>query len=84
MNINKPIGELLFDTNDLGLAAFLKLSGLELKIMTKNKGRTIFCFKDKPERKQLVGDYFNGKARVSPLAYKNLLRDLKIFTLNQT
>lgn len=84
MNTNKPIGELLFETNDLGLAAFLKLSGVELKLMTKNKGRTVFCFKDKPERRQLVREYFDGTAKVSPLAYKNLLRDLKIFTLNQS
>lgn len=84
MKTNTPIGDLLFETYDLGLAAFLKLSGAELKLMTKNKGRTIFCFKDKSERRQLVRDYFDGTAKVSPLAYKNLLRDLKIFTLNQT
>ena len=76
------IGELLFETNDLGLAAYLKLEGIEIKGMSKNKGRTLFCFIDKEERKKLVQDYFGGKAKVDPLLYKNLLRDLKVFTIN--
>lgn len=84
MQANKPFGDLLFETHDLGLAAFLKLSGLELKLTTRNRGKTMFCFKDTDQRKQLVSDYFEGKARVCPLAYKNLMRDLKTFTLNQS
>jgi len=79
---NIQIGELLFETNDLGLATYLRLEGMEIKKTTKIRGRTIFCFLDKENRKKLVQDYFGGKARVDPLLYKNMLRDLKVFTIN--
>ena len=79
---DKMIGELLFETNDLGLATYLRLEGMELKNMSKVRGKTVFCFIDRENRKKLVQDYFGGKARVDPLLYKNLLRDLKIFTIN--
>lgn len=77
------IGELLFETNDLGLAAYLSLMSMEIRKMSKQRGKTIFSFIDRPERKEWVNKYFSGEARVSPLAYKNCLRDLKVYTLNQ-
>lgn len=77
------MGELLFETNDLGLAAYLKLMGMEIKKMFKQKGKTVFSFVNKPERKELVDKYFSGEGKVSPLAYKNALRDLKVYTINQ-
>ena len=77
------IGELIFDTSELGLAAFLKVSGLEIKIMFRKGNKTIFSFKDTPERKALVDDYFTGKAKVDPLAFRSTMRDLKNYTFNK-
>jgi len=81
--ISSRIGELLYDTNDLGLAAFLKVMGIELKIMVKINKKTLFSFKDTPERKAIVDDYFTGRARVDPLAYRNTIKDLKSYTFNK-
>ncbi len=81
--IGMSIGEMLFDTPELGLASFLKVSGLEIKVMFKNKGKTVFSFKDTPERKKLVDDYFTGRARVDPLAFRGTMRDLKNYTFNK-
>jgi hypothetical protein len=80
---NLKIGDLIFDTSELGLAAFLKVSGLEIKIMFRKDKKTIFSFKDTPERKKLVDDYFTGKAKVEPLAFRSTMRDLKNYTFNK-
>ncbi len=79
---SKSIGELLFETNDLGIATWLKFKGMEIKTMIKDRNKTKFVFIDKFERKEWIRDYFNGKAMVDALTYKNLLRDLKVFTLS--
>ena len=76
------IGELIYDTNDLGLAAYLKVAGVELKVMVRTGKKITFSFKDNPERKSFVDDYFTGKAKVNPLAYKNTIKDLKSYTFN--
>ena len=82
MNGSKSIGALLFETNDLGIATWLKFKGMEIKTMVKDRNKTKFVFIDKPERKEWIRNYFNGKAMVDALTYKNLLRDLKVFTLS--
>ena len=81
--IGPKIGELIYDTNDLGLAAYLKVAGVELKVMVRTGKKITFSFKDNPERKGLVDDYFTGRGKVNPLAYKNTIKDLKSYTFNK-
>ena len=61
------IGELIYDTNDLGLAAYLKVTGVELKVMVRTGKKITFSFKDNPERKAFVDDTLLVKQRLIPL-----------------
>ncbi len=74
---------LLFETKDLALAAYLRMMGLEIKKIFKPRDKVVFSFIDTPKRKELIDDYFAGKARVDPLVYKDTLRNLKTYTYNR-
>ncbi len=78
-----PGSEILFETKDIALAAYLKISGLNTKKIYAMGKKVIFSFIDIPERKKLVDDYFNGLARVDPLLYKDAMRNLKTYTFNR-
>ena len=78
-----PGSELLFETKDIALAAYLKISNLNIKKIYSMGKKTIFSFIDTPERKKLIDDYFNGNARVDPLIYKDAMRNLKTYTFNR-
>ena len=60
----------IFETSDIGLAAFLKCSGLEIKNTIQHKGNIGFSFIDDPGRKELVYKYFNGRGQVDALGFK--------------
>ena len=76
--------EILFETRDLALAAYLKIKGLNVKKIYSYRSKTVvFSFIDIPERKTWIEDYFNGKARVDPFVYKDTLRNLKTYTFNR-
>lgn len=66
-----------FRTSDLFLASFLKASGFEIDDVIKTEGKTVFCFIDKEDRKQLVKDYFNNKATIECLSFVRAQRELK-------
>ena len=85
MEVYLPIKgtELLFETPDLALAAYLKIMGLKIRKIYSQRNKAIFSFIDIPERKAWIDDYFNGKAMVNPLAYKDTLRNLKTYTFNR-
>ena len=78
-----PGAELLFETNDIALAAYLKIQGLNIKKIYSMGKKTIFSFIDVPDRKKWIDDYFNGNARVDPLMYKDAMRNLKTYTFNR-
>lgn len=75
--------EVLFETPDLALAAYLRVMGLKIKKIYSRGNKAIFSFIDISERKVWIDDYFNGKARVDPLVYKDTLRNLKTYTYNR-
>lgn len=75
--------ELLFETKDLALAAYLRVMGLKIRKIYSYKGKTVFSFIDIPERKDWIDDYFGDRARVDPLTYKDTLRNLKTYTFNR-
>ncbi|MFH1759993.1 MAG: DUF5659 domain-containing protein [bacterium] len=80
--IKVPQSFKIFETTDIGLAAFLKCSGLEIKKAAQHKGRIIFSFIDDPLRKDLVYKYFNSQGIVDALSFKNVLRNLKAMINN--
>ena len=75
--------EMLFETKDLALAAYLKMTGLKIRKIYNSRNKTVFSFIDVPERKSWIDDYFNGRAKVDPLIYKDTLRNLKTYTYNR-
>jgi hypothetical protein len=67
-----------FKTEDLPLAAFLRLQGYSiLGIHTDNNGRATFSFEDRAERSSLVLQFFDRKTSVEPLALLEQVRSLK-------
>ena len=71
-----------YSTSDIGLAGYLKLKGMEVKEVAERRGRTVFIFIDREDRRGLVYGYFNNHAEVDALTYKNILRDMKNFVIN--
>lgn len=78
-----PGAELLFETNDIALAAYLKICGLNIKKIYSVGKKTIFSFFDVADRQKWIDEYFNGKAKVDPLLYKDAMRNLKTYTFNR-
>jgi len=67
-----------FATTDLGLAAFLQVSGFRLvRLCWENAHRATFLFEGREEGERLRALFFSGEAKVSPLAYKAALDDVK-------
>ena len=71
-----------FQTSDLYLAAVLKINGFRLIDLTKNRtGRGIFSFEDRPDRPQIVRDYFGGELKGSLKAFASAWSDLKALVM---
>ncbi len=69
-----------FNTTDLALATFLKLSGLEVASATPakdNPHKIIFSFDDVETAVTLKNAYFNNNATVDPLKFINQYRNMK-------
>jgi len=67
-----------FATTDLGLATFLQVSGLRLvRLCWENANRASLLFEGRQEGERLRALFFSGEAKVSPLAYKATLDDVK-------
>ena len=67
-----------FETHDLYLASALKINGLRLIDLKKDKeGRGLFIFEDRDDRFQLVKNYFSGELIGSLKAFSNAWADLK-------
>ena len=71
-----------YSTEDLGLAAYLKLSGIEFQGIlpsTTSRNRGIFIFKNSTAIGPLVKSYFDNSARVNPLILLIEMRTLKTY-----
>lgn len=66
-----------FSIQDLYLAAYLKYKGFEICDLEKNNVGMSFVFIDKPERKEVMISYVNGKDNVIVKDFINILKDLK-------
>ena len=67
-----------YPTESLYLAAFLYAEGIKLCDVSKIKDkRCVFIFEGGEKTSALADAYVIGSARVSPMAYKNAINDLK-------
>ncbi len=70
-----------YETTDLYLGAFLKAHGLQLVNRLLDGRRVTFVFADRPDRTNLVRDFYNnGQIRVNDLVHA--LQDLKAAIYN--
>ena len=67
-----------FSTSDLYLASALQISGFRLVDLKKSpSGRGVFFFEDKPNRPEMVRNFFSGELIGSLKAFCNSWSDLK-------
>ena len=77
MKTNDPTTT-LFPVSDFYIAAFLICAGLELvRTERVSAGRVVFMLRDKPQRAQMVQDFYSHKSQIDPLAYKDSIVNLK-------
>jgi hypothetical protein len=70
-----------YETTDLYLGCFLKARGLRLVDARREGRRATFVFEDRPERSELIREFYNdGTVRVND--FKNALQDLKAIVYN--
>jgi len=70
-----------YTTNDLYLAAFLKVNGYKLKI-EKIKSKSSFIFESDEKLLKLVNDYLTEEGNCNPLTYTNSIKNLKNLIYN--
>jgi len=70
-----------YETADLYLSAYLKAKGLRLIDKRKAGNKFVFIFDDRPDRKELIEEFFND-GLVSITAFKSVLQDLKTLVFN--
>jgi hypothetical protein len=57
-----------YPTSDLASASYAIAVGQQLLRMDfRNPKRVVFCFRDTPELRRVIEDFWNGRARVEPL-----------------
>lgn len=70
-----------YRTSDLYLSAFLKAKGLRLRDKLKDGSRFVFIFDDRPDRQELIQEFFND-GTIGITTFKNALQDLKTLVFN--
>lgn len=68
---------MLVTTQDLFLTAFVRLKGIKLEDLRDIGDRKLFVFENTDEYQCLKRKYYFNEARVDPLEYKNMIRELK-------
>jgi hypothetical protein len=63
-----------YKTSDIVLAAFLRLSGCQMLGIEKEGSRGTFVFDQVDE--ELIHTYDLGQARVEPVAFNNMIKQL--------
>lgn len=63
-----------YKTSDIVLAAFLRLNGCQMLGIEKQGSRGTFVFEDVED--ELIRTYDLGQARVEPVAFNNMIRQL--------
>ena len=63
-----------YETTDIVLAAFLRLSGIDLVTIVKQGQKGTFVFENVAD--ELIQDYDLGRARVEPVQFNNAIKSL--------
>lgn len=71
-----------FETTDFYLACFLRCIGYELLNLRREGRRSIFVFRDGPERKASMMAFYNNESAVRPLAFASVIKDMKAMIHN--
>ena len=66
----------LYQTRDLGLAAWVMSNGIPVHRFERENNLTTFSFMLNDEGQRIVAEYY-GDARVSPMVYNSAIRTLK-------
>ncbi len=68
-----------YRTEDLGLAAYLHVKGLQIlkPIPTRDPRRLAFIFVDQKDREKLVDEYFSGEGQVPAQKYFYAIKDVR-------
>jgi len=72
-----------YRTSDLYYAAYLKVAGVPFKDTARDGNRVYFLFEgteDSLAMRDLKSQFFNGKAKVSALEYKQAIQTMKSLT----
>ena len=68
---------MIVKTQDFYLTAYLSLKGLEIIDLEDWDNRKLFVFEDNEEYQKAKRDYYYNEALVSPLQFKQKIRELK-------
>lgn len=71
-----------YETTDFYLGCFLKSMGFELSDVRRDGGRSVFVFRDRPERHELIIAFYNNRQSVNPLAFVGAIKDMKALIHN--
>jgi hypothetical protein len=69
-----------YRTSDLYYAAYLKVAGVPLVDVVREKGRVIFLFERSDGIRDLKLQYFNRTSKVVALGYAEEIRNMKTLT----
>lgn len=72
----------LFETSDIGLAAYLDLSIKIFDIKPLTPTRSTFRFENSQKLKDLTWQYYSGKGTASALDLFNNIRKIKVMSKN--
>lgn len=67
----------LFETTDFYLACYLRCGGFKLAGILRDGTRSVFRFKDRADREEVMLAFFNNEGSVRPLEYSAAIKDLK-------
>ena len=73
----------VYQTRDLGVAAWLVSNGLAVHQFARENKLTVFSFVTTANMEQLVAQYYSSDAKVSPMIFNSAIRTLKTM-INRT
>jgi len=71
-----------FDTTDFYLACFLRCAGYDLEDVRREGRRSVFVFRDRPERKAEMLAFYRNEGAVKPLAFVETIKSMKALIHN--
>ena len=71
-----------FETTDFYLACFFRCAGYDLVDLRREERRSVFIFRDRPERRAVMMAFYNNEGTVHPLAFVGTIKDMKALIHN--